>query len=136
MFSNRISRTLYEEHRVTSVLTLTVRSQQSAGNSGARAQRGNPESIIPEPVHGFRARRFAAPRNDHACFRRQTHNTSALMERFDGLISANRQRPPDTTAPATALAHVQKEKWRCFPSSRSRSTARWRRVSTKYVENG
>ena len=34
-------------------------------HSGARAQRGSPESIIPVCGYGFRARRFAAPRNDN-----------------------------------------------------------------------
>src|SRR5260221_7887356 len=33
-------------------------------HSGARAQRGSPESIATVGDHGFRARGFAAPRND------------------------------------------------------------------------
>ena len=33
-------------------------------HSGARAQRGSPESITTIWEYGFRARRFAAPRND------------------------------------------------------------------------
>ena len=34
-------------------------------HSGARAQRGSPESIIPIYDYGFQARRFASPRNDN-----------------------------------------------------------------------
>src|SRR5260370_42698862 len=33
-------------------------------HSGARAQRGSPESIATVGDHGFRARAFGAPRND------------------------------------------------------------------------
>src|SRR5580693_1819203 len=40
------------------------RLNPSGRHSGARAKRGSPESIPTVRGYGFRARRFAAPRND------------------------------------------------------------------------
>src|SRR5215471_17055497 len=37
---------------------------QYVGHSGARPKAASPESITPAGGYGFRARRFAAPRND------------------------------------------------------------------------
>jgi hypothetical protein len=43
----------------------TTASQAFCGrHSGAGAQHASPESILPRRGYGFRARRFAAPRND------------------------------------------------------------------------
>ena len=44
-------------------------------HSGARAQRGSPESITTVRDHGFRARAFGAPRNDGASRPVQTPNS-------------------------------------------------------------
>ena len=38
----------------------------AVGHSGAPPKVASPESITPARGHGFRARRFAAPRNDAA----------------------------------------------------------------------
>src|SRR5215467_8810586 len=47
------------------------------GHSGALAKRGSPEStVLLARKHGFRARRFAAPRNDSRC-----HPIDTLLHR-------------------------------------------------------
>src|SRR5439155_25816050 len=52
-----------------------VLRQFPPSHSGARAQRGSPESITTVRDYGFRARAFGAPRNDGAAQPVQTLNS-------------------------------------------------------------